>query len=288
MEAAMNELPLALFSTLAPMGAGAFGLLTLAFLTTTFSEDRLKKIDQLTAIPLIVVLIGFVCSFFHLASPLNAFQVFAGVGSSPLSNEIVIGVLFTAFAIVYWILAVTGKLSNGARKALSLIVAVLAAVFAVFVGLAYSIETIPSWNTMLVPVQMLGYLLVGGATLGVLVLGLAGVLDEAREGTFKMATIAIAIVGAVLAIVGLVGQITGVNGLENAIASGAALASEATPAMIAAVVLIAASALAAAVALFGTATKALATAAPVLAVVGIFAARLAFYAVQMSVGLCIS
>ena len=37
MEAAFAELPLALFTTLAPMGAGAFIALALAFFTTTFT-----------------------------------------------------------------------------------------------------------------------------------------------------------------------------------------------------------------------------------------------------------
>ena len=86
MEAAFAELPLALFTTLAPMGAGAFIALALAFFTTTFTDDQVKKIDRMTLIPLVVVLVGFAASFFHLASPLHAAGVFAGIGSSPLSE----------------------------------------------------------------------------------------------------------------------------------------------------------------------------------------------------------
>ena len=56
MEAALNELPLALFTTLAPMGAGAFVALACALFTTTFSDEQLRKIDRFMAIPLIVVL----------------------------------------------------------------------------------------------------------------------------------------------------------------------------------------------------------------------------------------
>ena len=65
MEAAFAELPLALFTTLAPMGAGAFIALALAFFTTTFTDDQVKKIDRMTLIPLVVVLVGFAASFFH-------------------------------------------------------------------------------------------------------------------------------------------------------------------------------------------------------------------------------
>ena len=45
----MAELPLALFTTLAPIGAGAFIALAVAFLTTKFSDEPLKKIEALLA-----------------------------------------------------------------------------------------------------------------------------------------------------------------------------------------------------------------------------------------------
>ena len=72
MEAAFAELPLALFTTLAPIGAGAFVALAIALLTTPFSDEQLKRIDRMTLIPLVVVIMGFAASFFHLASPLHA------------------------------------------------------------------------------------------------------------------------------------------------------------------------------------------------------------------------
>ena len=83
----MAELPLALFTTLAPIGAGAFIALAVAFFTTKFSDEQLKKIDRMTTIPVVVLVAGFICAFFHLASPMHAFGVFAGLGASPLSNE---------------------------------------------------------------------------------------------------------------------------------------------------------------------------------------------------------
>ena len=284
MELAMSELPLALFSTLAPMGAGAFGLLSLAFMTTKFSDEQLRRIDRLTAIPLIVVAIGFVCSFFHLASPMNAMQVFAGLGSSPLSNEILAGVVFTVAAIVYWVLAIAGKLKGTARTGFALVIAVLAAVFAVFVGMAYMMETIASWNSPFVPVQMLGYLFLGGSAFGVLVLGLAGSLDEARSGSFKAATMGVVVLGAVLAIGGLAGQIMGVSGMENAMTSGAGLVASATMPMAIAVIALIVAAVAALMALRGVSPMVLATVAPIVADVGIFFGRMAFYGVEMSVG----
>lgn len=285
MEAALNELPLALFTTLAPMGAGAFVALACALFTTTFSDEQLRKIDRFMAIPLIVVLAGFVASFFHLASPLHAPLVFAGVGSSPLSNEIVAGCIFTVLAVVYWIMGVTGKLPASARKGFAVVVAVAAIVFACFTGLAYVMDTIASWNSPLVPVQFAGFALTGGMALGALVLTLAGALDDAAKGSFKTVALAVVAAGVVLAVAAFCAHVMGVSGLSNALENGADLVSEVTSFVVLAAVLLAASGVATVLAVRGMSPMALSLVAVVLAVAGIFVARLVFYAVQLSVGL---
>lgn len=281
------ELPLALFTTLAPIGAGAFIALAVAFFTTKFSDEQLKKIDRMTTIPVVVLVLGFICAFFHLANPLHAFGVFAGVGSSPLSNELVAGCVFAALAIIYWIVALAGKLSEGARKGFAAVVAVMAVVFACFTGAAYMMDTIASWNTPMVPVAVLGFSLLGGVSLGVLVLALAGALEDAAKGGFKMAALIVLVVGLVLGVAGLLVQVMGASGMSNALVDGVDLVAAASAPMWIGVVCMVVAAVAAFMALRNSKSAALAAAAPVLAVVGVFAARLAFYAVQLSVGLCI-
>lgn len=283
----MAELPLALFTTLAPIGAGAFIALAVAFFTTKFSDEQLKKIDRMTTIPVVVLVAGFICAFFHLASPMHAFGVFAGVGASPLSNELLAGVVFAVLAIVYWIVALAGKLGEGVRKGFAAVVAVMAIVFACFTGAAYMMETIASWNTPMVPVAVLGFSLLGGICLGVLVLALSGALEDAAKGGFKMAALAVLIVGLVLGVAGLLVQVMSVSGMGNALVDGADLVAAASAPMWIGVVCMVVAAAAAFMALRNTKSTALAAAAPVLAVVGVFAARLAFYAVQLSVGLYI-
>lgn len=283
----MAELPLALFTTLAPIGAGAFIALAVAFFTTKFSDEQLKKIDRMTTIPVVVLVVGFICAFFHLASPMHAFGVFAGLGASPLSNELLAGVVFAVLAIVYWIVALAGKLGEGARKGFAAVVAVMAIVFACFTGAAYMMETIASWNTPMVPVAVLGFSLLGGVSLGVLVLALSGVLEDAAKGGFKMAALAVLIVGLVLGIAGLMVQVMSVSGMGNALVDGADLVAAASAPMWIGVVCMVVAAAAAFMALRNSKSTALAVAAPVLAIVGVFAARLAFYAVQLSVGLCV-
>ena len=283
----MAELPLALFTTLAPIGAGAFIALAVAFFTTKFSDEQLKKIDRMTTIPVVVLVAGFICAFFHLASPMHAFGVFAGLGASPLSNELLAGVVFAVLAIVYWIVALAGKLGEGARKGFAAVVAVMAVVFACFTGAAYMMETIASWNTPMVPVAVLGFSLLGGVSLGVLVLALSGALEDAAKGGFKMAAPVVLVVGLVLGIAGLLVQVMSVSGMGNALVDGADLVAAASAPMWIGVVCMVVAAAAAFMALRNSKSTALAVAAPVLAIVGVLAARLAFYAVQLSVGLYI-
>lgn len=283
----MAELPLALFTTLAPIGVGAFIALAVAFFTTKFSDEQLKKIDRMTTIPVVVLVAGFICAFFHLASPMHAFGVFAGLGASPLSNELLAGVVFAVLAIVYWIVALAGKLGEGARKGFAAVVAVMAVVFACFTGAAYMMETIASWNTPMVPVAVLGFSLLGGVSLGVLVLALSGALEDAAKGGFKMAAPVVLVVGLVLGIAGLLVQVMSVSGMGNALVDGADLVAAASAPMWIGVVCMVVAAAAAFMALRNSKSTALAVAAPVLAIVGVFAARLAFYAVQLSVGLYI-
>lgn len=283
----MAELPLALFTTLAPIGAGAFIALAVAFFTTKFSDEQLKKIDRMTTIPVVVLVAGFICAFFHLASPMHAFGVFAGLGASPLSSELLAGVVFAVLAIVYWIVALAGKLGEGARKGFAAVVAVMAVVLACFTGAAYMMETIASWNTPMVPVAVLGFSLLGGVSLGVLVLALSGALEDAAKGGFKMAAPVVLVVGLVLGIAGLLVQVMSVSGMGNALVDGADLVAAASAPMWIGVVCMVVAAAAAFMALRNSKSTALAVAAPVLAIVGVFAARLAFYAVQLSVGLYI-
>lgn len=283
----MAELPLALFTTLAPIGAGAFIALAVAFFTTKFSDEQLKKIDRMTTIPVVVLVAGFICAFFHLASPMHAFGVFAGLGASPLSNELLAGVVFAVLAIVYWIVALAGKLGEGARKGFAAVVAVMAVVFACFTGAAYMMETIASWNTPMVPVAVLGFSLLGGVSLGVLVLALSGALEDAAKGGFKMAAPVVLVVGLVLGVAGLLVQVMSVSGMGNALVDGADLVAAASAPMWIGVVCMVVAAASAFMALRNSKSTALAAAAPVLAIMGVFAARLAFYAVQLSVGLYI-
>lgn len=290
MEFAFAEMPLALFSTLAPMGAGAFVVLAIAFMTNKFDGDALKKIDRMTAIPVAFVIVGFIAAFFHLANPMNAFNVFTGIGSSPLSNEIIVGCIFTVIMLVYWIWAMTGKMSEGARKGLVVVTAVTGIIFAMFTGMAYMIDTIPSWNTLAGPVQIAGFALVGGAALGVLVLALAGCTTELKESGLRNGTIAVLVVGLVLGIGGIAMQAGSASGMQNALYSGADLVSGVMMVIVCGAICLIGTGVCDFFAVKGAGAGAIvgvSVGAAVLAVVGIILLRLAFYGMQVSVGLSI-
>ena len=190
--------------------------------------------------------------------------------------------VFMLVALVYVVLALAGKL-GGARKGLAIVVAVLGAVFALFVGAAYMVPTVQSWDSVLVPLQMLGFALAGGVALGALVLMLAKVGAEAFAPLSKPFTYA-AIAGGVLALVGIIGFAAMISGQANAVQAGAALLGAAAPCLVIGTILIVVSVVEVVFACRKGMACAPAIRATVEAVIGVFLVRLAFYALYLSVG----
>ena len=282
MQLDFSELPLALFTTCAPIGAGAFVMLAIVVCTCTLSEERLAKLERMMLVPFCIALVGFVCAFFHLKDATHVLYAVTGLGSSPLTNEVFAGAVFMAAAAVYLVLVLAGKLGR-ARRPLAIVVAVLAVVFACFMGIAYLMETVASWNSPLTLAALFGYLIAGGGA----GFSLAAALAKVSPGELapaRNALIAVTALGAVLALVGLLGQLALVAGSANAVESGAELAASVTPAAAIAAVLIA---IAAAEVIVGLAKRmhvGLAASSVVIAAAGILLARLVFYTLYLSVG----
>ncbi|MGN0078136.1 MAG: dimethyl sulfoxide reductase anchor subunit family protein [Coriobacteriales bacterium] len=266
MTSIMSHVPLALFTTLGALGAGAFIGLAVAFFKGGLSAEQERRADRLTPAFYCVALVGLVAVFFHVTRPLGAFGVFSGVGSSPLSNEVVAFAVFMVLAAVYSAMAFTGKL-GGARKGLAAATAVLAVVAGIMMGMAYMIDTIPSWNNPGTVMQMLGIALAGA--------GLALVALPAGEAAKPVKLVAAC--GLVLAALGLAVQVVVTGGLSTALASGSALVSQALPMVLVALL----AAIAAAFGFFKD--KALVGAGAL--VVAVFFARLAFYVMELGLGL---
>ena len=94
----------------------AFIVLALARIFSA-DHDRAVRIDRMIALPFAVALLGFIASATHLGSPANALHVFAGVGTSPLSNEVLSAVVFLFLSGSYWMAAFKVNFPDAARVA---------------------------------------------------------------------------------------------------------------------------------------------------------------------------
>lgn len=280
-----TEMPLALFTTLAPISAGAFIALAIAFFTVELSEKQQKLLDKLSFVPLVVLAAAFVAAFFHLSSPLNALNAFNGIGRSPLSNEILAGVVFGVVLLVYCIVALAGKPGAGARKIFAAIVAVVGLVFAYFIGMAYAIPTIISWNTPLIPVSIVGFTLLGGGVLGIMMIAGAGALAEARKTSFKIVMFIVVFLGIALSLGCVWAHYSMVSGIDTSVLSGAAIVADLTMYLIAASVCAVLAFVCACVALFKTDNAGIPVIGVILMIAAVLIIRLAFYAMQMTVGI---
>ena len=199
MEMALHELPLALFTAIAPIGAGAFVALCVAFATGKFTDAQLKAIDRYSIVPLLVAAVGVLCSVAHLTNADNAFNVLNTLGKSPLANEMTAFGVFVGLACLYWIVGIAGGLKNrGVRCVFSGVVAIAALVFAMFVGFAYALPTQPVWNTLWTPAQIIGIELFGGVVAGMIVIIMAGA-DQGVEDGADNVLVGISVFGFVLA-----------------------------------------------------------------------------------------
>lgn len=275
---ASAELPLAIFTTLAPIGAGGFvGLAALLF-AGAVPETKFKKADIVALVALILTCVGFLASTMHVANAGHIMGAFSGIGSSPMSNEVLCGIVFVVVAAIYVILAWTGKLAAGARKGFAAVVAIIGIVFMIMAALAYMIPTIATWNTALTVAEILGIGIVGAAAFAALTLALT---DEGSAA--KSTVMALAVVGAVLGLVGVIGIAVIASGTASYVVDGSHLVSGNMVAIVCSVVCFVAAAVLSIVGRSNT----LAGAAVVLAVVAGFAARCAFYGMMISVGLAL-
>lgn len=309
MEIAMSDVPLTLFTTLASIGAGAFLVIFVAVATLKLTDTQMRKLDQLTIIPILFGVVGMICAFFHLANPANAFQLINTIGSTPMANEIMWFGIFMVVAVIYWICGLAGVLkAPRGRLILSMITAILAVIAGIFMGLAYMVDTIQVWQTVWSPVQMVGALFFGGGMLGIWIVSMADNVaadvdansahgehvshansGSASEGdaTSVMAspTKAIVTLGAIVFVVATIGIYMAGSGATSAMIDVAANAESLMAPMVISVILVAASLFCV---YFGGRKDNPSTwylIGVICAIVGTYLGRMVFYGMQISIGL---
>lgn len=168
-----NEWALIIFTTIMQMAVGSFVILggVNFFAARRYSEkdaDLLSDRALLAIGPLVVL--SLLVTFLHLGNPTNAPRAITNFGSSWLSREIVLSLVFAGggavFAFMQW-----KKISTAVvRNAVALVVAAIGLVLVYSMAQIYSIlVTVPAWNTPATPVAfflttfLLGTLAVGAA-----------------------------------------------------------------------------------------------------------------------------
>ena len=190
MDAGFNVASLAVFTALAPAGAVAFALLAVFLLVRSFvagpvapdaPDDPLRRrLEYALAVPLTVVWVGFIASATHLGTPANALHVVAGIGRSPLSNEVAAVAVFLFAAGVCWMHSFRERRSELLTRVLLGACVAAAAGLVAFTARAYGVATVPSWDTWYTPANMVLGGLFAGAALAAGVLACAGEAAGAR------------------------------------------------------------------------------------------------------------
>ncbi len=196
-EQGIEQITLAFFTTLAPASTLAFVILAGFLFFGKLDEATHTRVQRLLIVPIALGMMGFIFSASHLGKPSNALYVARGFMRSPLSDEVVASAAFFGLAWIYWYLCFSKK----APKALGTVVlsgaAIAGAVQILAISSAYSINTISTWNSVYVPVNLILVAIQGAPLLAIAVLSFANV-DARKAFAAMLAISALASVCAVL------------------------------------------------------------------------------------------
>lgn len=283
MTSGLDNLSLALFTALAPAGVVAFIIMALARLFA-IDHERAVRIDRMIALPFAVALVGFIASATHLGTPANALHVFSGVGTSPLSNEVL---ACRDVLVPGWILLdgrLQGELSRCCCEAMAARRLPCRNRPLACTSQAYAVRTVPTWNTPYSPANLLLTGLFEGTVLSQLFLAAAKV--PLSRWSFLLVGLGAASLAA--GVVSMLAQNAYLASIANNEISAASLAPG-YPLVIGIFALVGAGALLLdSWALRPRATECarliLRIAAAILAFAAVFATRIVFYNLHMTVG----
>lgn len=213
---AIEELPLVFFTALAPMGIVCMVVLFALILSGRFERAESLRLNQLAWVPLCVTTVGLIASAAHLGTPANALYVIAGTRRSPLSNEVLSCVVFLVICGFNWIYSFVRTDKVAFKRVVGAVIIVTGILALWFIAFAYNVDTIESWHTVFVPVN----LVLGGIVGGMLLVALTLVLATKPDAHLPLRRVLAAVSGAVLVAhlvsIGLqwnqLGQMTGAYG----------------------------------------------------------------------------
>ena len=212
MTSGFDAFSLALFTSLAPAGVIAFFALALARLSVR-NHEAAVRIDRMIALPFSVALVGFIASATHLGTPANALHVFSGIGRSPLSNEVLAAVGFLFLVGSYWMMAFKERFPNAVAKPWLVLACVAGVVLIACTSTAYSVATVPTWDTPYTPANLVLSALLAGPVLGLLFLEMAHARPRGLESAF-FALACIALVASTVVLAMHEGSLAGIANNE--------------------------------------------------------------------------
>jgi anaerobic dimethyl sulfoxide reductase subunit C (anchor subunit) len=151
---ALNDIGLAVFTTLAPAAALAYVVLACVILLGNLNDRERRCAESWLIVPLAVAAVGLIASATHLGTPSNVLYVFVRVGASPLSTEVFWTIAFLGCSSLYWLACIyIGNLRSLKNLWLTASV-VLSFAFLRSTSHAYAFPTVVSWNTPFAPIEL--------------------------------------------------------------------------------------------------------------------------------------
>lgn len=170
----LHEWPLMVFTVLGQCVVG--GLLVSGCVLLNKKVDHLQyaRLHQAMFILWLLMGAGFLASMIHLGALSRAFNSLNRVGQAPMSNEILVGILFFAVGGFYWLLSVMNKMPQVLNKLWLISAMIIGLYFVYSMAQVYMISTVPTWNNGYTRLNFFLTMLIGGPLLGALVLRVAG------------------------------------------------------------------------------------------------------------------
>lgn len=214
---------LAIFTALAPAGAVAFACVAALLLARRddFSGAR-ERLGHALFIPIAIAWIGFIASATHLGTPANALHAISGLGRSPLSNEVVAAVAFLFFSGMTWMYSYRERIVPSVWSGLLVAGIVSAVVMLYHTSLAYSVATVPTWDTWLTPANLCMTALLSGPSLAALVLQ----ISRSSAGRWPYALLAVSAAALIVGTILLVCHMGFLETVSNNVANAASLVPE--------------------------------------------------------------
>lgn len=167
-----HEWALIIFTVVMQMAVGSFVILGGVHYFAT-RRNGIEEADKLSDRALLaigpVVVFGLIVTLFHLGNPINAPRAIANIGTSWLSREILLSLVFSAGGAVFAFLQWRKISSSTIRNVVGLIVAAIGIVLVYAMSMVYRLDNIPAWNSIATPVSfyvttlLLGSLAMGAA-----------------------------------------------------------------------------------------------------------------------------